>query len=179
MMALDEKNLSLPEPKDLRMRIAADGTWFHEGRPIRRPALVKLFAGILSRDENGKYWLTTPVERGEIAVEDVPFLAVEVAVEQDVSGGQIVRFRTNLDEWVVVDENHAIRVTSDVATGLPKPYIHVRDGLEARIARSTFYHLIEEAEERQVDGRPAMGVLSCGHFFVLGALDDDAETDEI
>ena len=90
------------------MRIAADGTWFYQGTPINRLPLVKLFASVLRREDDGEYWLVTPVERGRVRVEDAPFTAVEVTAE-DAGPGQRLIFRTNLDEIVALDEAHPLR----------------------------------------------------------------------
>lgn len=156
----------LPVGEDLDMRIAADGTWFHEGAPIGRKALVKLFASVLQRDPDGSYWLRTPVEAGRIAVEDVPFTAVEV--EREGAGrDQVLRFRTNLDEWVVAGGEHPIRVEIEAGSDRPRPYVLVRDGLEALILRPVFYRLVEFAEEAQ-DGSGRLGVWSSGAYFTLG-----------
>ncbi len=147
------------------MRIDRNGTWYYRGSPIGRLALVKLFSTILRRDPDGNYWLTTPVENGRIDVEDAPFMGVELIVEGDGSN-QIIRLRTNVDEVVILDRDHGLRVVHDPLSGEPRPYVHVRNGLEARLARAVYYHLIEVGEA--VEG--AFGVWSAGHFFALGPL---------
>ena len=144
------------------IRIAADGTWFHEGRAIRRKRLVKLFASVLKRDESGDYWLETPVEKGRIVVEDAPFTAVEVE-ESLRHGRKVLSFRTNLDDWVEAGEDHPIHVTVNQETGEPRPYVSVRNGLDALILRPVYYRLAEAAEEEE--GRS--GVRSNGVFFPL------------
>ncbi len=152
---------------DLDMRIGRDGTWFYHGSPIGRKPLVKLFASVLSRDDDGVYWLTTPAERGRVEVEDAPFVAVEV----DASGEgrrQSLRFRTNLDEAVTCDADHPIRVSHDAETGEPSPYLLVRERLEALIARSVFYQLVELGVEEEVGGMRLYGVWSEECFFPLG-----------
>lgn len=151
---------------DFNMRIDRDGTWFYQGSPIGRPALVKLFATVLRRDANGDHWLTTPAENGRIAVEDAPFVAVELMAE-GAGRAQVLRFRTNVDDVVTLDADHALRMVHD-PSGAPRPYIHVREGLEARIARPVFYHLVERGEASP-DDASAFGVWSAGRFFVLGA----------
>ena len=123
---------------DIGIRIAADGTWFHEGRPIARPSLVALFARVLRREADGGYWLVTPVERARIAVDDSPFVAVEM--ERRGSGeGQRLRFRTNLDEWVEAGTAHPLRFRPRPAATGKAPYLALRDGLEARVARAAWY----------------------------------------
>ncbi len=149
------------------MRIARDGTWFYHGSPIGRKPLVKLFASVLSRDEDGAYWLITPAEKGRIEVEDAPFLAVEVDA---VGNGraQSLRVRTNLDDEVTIDADHPIRVSHHAGTGEPSPYVLVRDRLEALIARPVFYQLVELGVEEVIDGDRLYGVWSEGCFFQLG-----------
>ena len=102
-------------PTDFGIRIAKDGTWYHNGLPFRRMPLVKLFATVLKRAENGDYLLVTPVERGTIEVEDAPFVAVEMTAEGE-GREQMLKFRTNLDEWVTADADHPIWLVIDVAT---------------------------------------------------------------
>ncbi len=131
------------------MRIAADGTWFYQKTPIGRPALVKLFASVLKR-EGDKYFLVTPVEKVGIIVEDVPFLAVELRVEHDARG-QVLNFRTNVDDWVAAGPGHALRFEPQAATGGLKPYLHVRRELWAKVTRALFYDLVELGEERDVE----------------------------
>jgi hypothetical protein len=159
-----------PDCRQYDMRIARDGTWFHQGGPIKRMALVKLFATVLRRDEAGDFWLVTPVERGRIAVEDAPFVAIELHAE-GTGKAQVLRLRTNLDHWVNVGARHPIRVTQNPDTGEPAPYVLVRDNLEARINRAVFYELAElvEPAETGTGGKDAMlGVWSAGVFFALG-----------
>ena len=153
---------------DFNMRIDRNGQWYYQGSPIGRLSLVKLFATVLRRDEEGVHWLTTPVENGRIDVEDSAFIAVELLTE-GVGRDQIVRFRTNLDDVVTLDAEHPLRVAQESASGEPRPYIYVRKGLEARIARPVFYHLIEKGEPAPGDDGN-FGVWSGGQFFALGKL---------
>lgn len=155
---------------DFDMRIGPDGTWFYRNSPIGRLPLVKLFASVLRREPDGSYWLVTPVERGTIIVDDVPFVAVEVDGEGEGPSRKL-SFRTNLDERVTADEAHPIRVEIDAATGEPRPYIHVRNGLEARILRPVYYQLVELGEFRELDGKESFGIWSGGRFFILGSID--------
>lgn len=151
------------------IRIARDGTWFYLGSPIGRKPLVKLFSTVLRREDDGSFWLVTPVERGLIEVEDAPFTAVELQVE-GTGRNQVLRFRTNLDDWVEAGPDHPIRVETNPATGEPSPYILVRDRLEALILRPVFYQLVEIGEETEEGGTPRLGVWSKGTFFTLGSL---------
>ena len=148
------------------MRITRDGTWHYLGTPIKRLPLVKLFSTVLRREDN-RYWLVTPVERGLIDVDDAPFVAVEVTVEGE---GQATRltFRTNLDEEILAGPEHPIRVEIDPATEEPAPYIHVRDNLEALIARPVFYELAELAEEVEDGQEIELRIWSNGTVFSLG-----------
>ncbi|MBZ0215628.1 MAG: DUF1285 domain-containing protein [Fimbriimonadaceae bacterium] len=151
---------------DLDMRIAFDGTWFYMGTPIGRLPLVKLFASVLRHDEDGKYYLVTPVEKCGIAVEDVPF----VAVEMDATGKdreQILTFRTNVDDHVRVDADHPLRFEDEAETDGLRPYILVRGRLEARVARAVFYELVNLGRDEMVDSVSYFGVWSSGQFFPM------------
>lgn len=152
---------------DFDMRIARDGTWYYRGSPIGRKPLVKLFSTVLRRDEAGGFWLVTPVERGRILVDDAPFVAVAMQAE-GTGADQRLTFTTNLDQIVTAGPDHPIRVAIDPDTGEPSPYVLVRAGLEALIARAVFYDLVELGEERETDGKRELGVWSGGSFFTLG-----------
>jgi hypothetical protein len=149
---------------DIDMRIAADGTWFYQKTPIGRPALVKLFASILKR-EGDKYYLVTPVEKVGLIVEEAPFLAVELKVEHDARG-QVLGFRTNVDDWIEAGPGHALRFEPEPTGGL-KPFLHVRRDLWAKVTRALFYDLVALGEEREVGGRSMFGVVSNGEFFAM------------
>jgi hypothetical protein len=153
---------------DLDMRIAADGTWYYLKTPIGRPALVKLFASVLKR-EGERYFLVTPVEKCGIAVDDAPFLAVEMNIE-DADTGRLLRFRTNVDEWVACGPDHGLSFATEATGGL-KPYLHVRRDLWAKLTRSLFYDLVALGEEREVGGRRMFGVASGGEFFAMAPAD--------
>lgn len=152
------------------MRIAADGTWFHDGAPIRRPALVKLFASILRREPDGRFVLVTPVESVGIVVEDAPFVAVEMAVEGEGADRRIA-FRTNVDDLVPLDADHALRFEEDGSGGL-RPYIHVRRGLWALCTRALTYDLVALAEERAIDGAAWLGIEAGGKFHPIAPAGD-------
>ena len=146
-----------------RFVIDRAGVWWHDGRPIRRTALVQLFATILRRDEDG-FWLQTPVEREAVVVEDAPFLGLAIDVVGS-GAGQEVRVATNIGEAVTISRSHRLRVEVDPTTEEPRPYVEVRPGLEARLVRSAFYHLIEVATE----DAGQLGVWSAGEHHRLGA----------
>jgi hypothetical protein len=150
---------------DIDMRIALDGTWFYLKTPIGRPELVKLFASVLKREAN-KYFLVTPVEKVGITVEDAPFLAVEMQA-QDQTGGRVLRFRTNVDDWIECGPDHALRFDPEPGTGGLKPYLHVRHDLWARLTRPLFYDLVALGEERDIEGRRMFGVASKNSFFAM------------
>jgi hypothetical protein len=154
---------------DLDMRIAADGTWFYLKTPIGRPALVKLFASVLKR-EGDKYYLVTPVEKCGIAVDDAPFVAVEMKVER-TEASRILHFRTNVDDWVACGAEHALRFEPEVHSSGLKPYLHVRRDLWAKVKRALFYDLVELGEERDIDGKRMFGVSSGGEFFAMAPAD--------
>jgi uncharacterized protein len=155
---------------DFGLFIRRDGTWFYRGSPIGRKPLVKLFASVLRRDDEGGYWLVTPAEKGRIQVEDVPFVAVEANVAGD-GREQTVTLRTNLDEIVTVGRDNPLRVVTDPTSGAPAPYVVVRDRLEARLLRPVFYELVERGEEISEGEARILGIWSGGEFFRLGALD--------
>lgn len=142
--------------------IRKDGTWFHEGTPIGREALVRLFSTVLRKDPDG-FHLVTPVEKMKITVEDAPFIATRV----DADGGAL-KFQTNVGDEVVAGPENEIRVEMDEASGEPRPYLHVRRGLEALIARPVFYELVELASERQTPQGAQLGVESNGAWFPVG-----------
>ncbi len=125
---------------------------------------------MLRRDAAGTYWLMTPAERGRITVADAPFIAVELNRRGD-GRDQALMVRTNIDDIVAVDATHPLRVAADAATGEPRPYVPVRNGLEARLARPVFYELVELGCEERVGDATLFGVWSKGIFFPLGDLD--------
>ncbi len=155
---------------EIDIRIAADGSWFHQQRRFQRDSLVKLFAGILRREDE-EYFLVTPAEKLRIEVEDAPFIATLVEnIEAD--GQQAIVFTTNLGERIVADHEHAIRVEIDADSNAPRPYVHVRDGLDALISRSAFYDLLNLAQENERDGAGYLSVTSMGEEFELGSTDE-------
>ena len=145
------------------MRIAADGSWFHEGRPIPRPALVKLFSTILRRETDGRHVLVTPVEKLDIEVEDAPFVAVE-ATSEGQGRARRIGFRLNTDDYVIAGSRNPLHVAAADGSA-PRPYLKVRGGLEALIARPVFYELVEWA---LAEGGDEVGLWSDGMFFRFG-----------
>jgi uncharacterized protein len=151
---------------DIDIRIARDGTWYHEGSPIGRKELVRLFSTILRRDPDG-YVLVTPGEKMRIVVEDAPFLAVLLDVEGEGRTRRLA-FTTNVGDETVAGCDNPIRVETDPDTDEPAPYVHVRKGLEARIARAVFYQLADLAVPGDGADAGFLGVWSGGCFFRLG-----------
>lgn len=149
----------------LNMRVARDGTWFYHGSPIPRKEMVCLFASMLTRRDDGNYWLVGPGEEGIIEVEDVPFLAVEM-FRCGSGRDAVVSFRTNVDEIVTLNGNHPLRVDCAGAA----PYIFLRTGIEARLVRSVYYDMVSSGVEETVDGKPLYGIWSAGQFFPLGCV---------
>lgn len=148
---------------DSEMRIARDGTWFHQGTPIARENMVRLFSTILRREADGSHVLVTPVEKLSIAVEDAPFVAVEVKSEGKGEDRRLA-FRLNTGDMVVAGPAHRLRFAE--RDGEPAPYLAVRGGMEALIARAPFYELAEMAI---ADGGDPAGVWSDGAFFAMEA----------
>ncbi|VVT12874.1 conserved hypothetical protein [Sphingomonas sp. EC-HK361] len=146
---------------DSEMRIARDGTWYHQGSPIGRTAMVRAFSRILRREEDSGYVLVTPVEKLDIAVEDAPFVAVELKAEGTGRDARLA-FRLNTGDMVTASAEHPLRF--EERDDGPHPYLHVRGGLEALVARSLYYELAEFALAGP-DEPP--GVWSAGAFFAL------------
>lgn len=150
---------------DSEMRIAADGTWFHQGSPIGRAAMVRLFSTVLRREPDGGHVLVTPVEKLDIAVDDAPFTAIELRAE-GAGEDRRLAFRLNTGDIVVAGPEHPLRFDSR-ADG-PHPYLHVRgkigNGLEALIARAVYYELAELAI---ADGGDPPVLWSDGAYFAL------------
>jgi hypothetical protein len=151
-----------PNCGEIDIVIKKNGLWFHEGTPIGREALVRLFSTVLRKDPDGIY-LVTPVEKMKITVEDAPFIAVRVD-----RAGEALSFITNVGDEVEAGPDHAIRVEMDAETGEPRPYIHVRGGLEALINRPVFYELVEMATLRDGDQGRRHYVRSNGAWFAVG-----------
>ncbi|MEX2131540.1 MAG: DUF1285 domain-containing protein, partial [Pseudohongiellaceae bacterium] len=151
---------------DMDMRIAADGTWYHQGSPLGRIAMLRLFASVLKR-EGDEYFLVTPVEKLRIKVDDCPFIATQLEVSGSGST-QVLHFITNTGESVIANAEHAIRVDPG-DNGEPHPLLHVRSNLWALIHRNVFYRLVDLAEHRPGVDTTVTGVMSEGEFFPLGS----------
>jgi hypothetical protein len=147
---------------DIGMKIRADGVWLYQGSPIGRMALVKLFAGVLRKDADGRHYLVTPAEKVDVAVEDAPFLAVEMEVRGS-GRAQALVFRTNVDDIVAAGAEHPLRFVVEPGSGGLKPYLLVRGRLEALVTRALYYDLVELA----VDDGDGLGLWSGGRFFPM------------
>ncbi|MEW4448500.1 DUF1285 domain-containing protein [Qipengyuania sp. JC766] len=145
---------------DSRMRIAADGTWFHDGTPVTRPAMVRAFSGLLSRDDQGRHWLFSPFEKLSIEVEDAAFIATDVSENEGA-----LAFRLNTDDIVVAGPDHRLEARGDAET--PALYLHVRRGCEARLNRSTYEQLARIALDRSAGDGDEWTVTSQGERFSL------------
>jgi uncharacterized protein len=143
------------------MRIARDGTWHHQGTPIGRPEMVRLFSTVLRREPDGSHVLVTPAEKLEIEVDGAPFRAVEMTSEGHGQGRRIA-FRLDTGDALMMDSDHALRILQ-TADG-PSPRLLVRQGLEAELSRSVYYELAELA---LAEGNDPPGVWSGGTFFPL------------
>lgn len=147
---------------DIDMRIAQDGTWFYMNSPIGRKPLVKLFASVLRHDDDGRYYLVTPVEKCGIRVDDAPFTAIRMRVEGK-GQEQIIKFETNVDDEVTVDAEHPLWFAVEEKTDGLKPYVLVRARLEALVSRALFYDLVAAGSVRD----EWFGVWSSGRFFPM------------
>ena len=149
---------------DLDMEIRADGTWFYMGTPIGRQPLVRLFSTVLRKDDDGRTYLVTPVEKVGIRVEDAPFLAVEMSV-RDADGHRTLVFRTNVGDVVEVDRAHPLRFEIADGNSELKPYLLVRGRLEALVSRAVMYDLVELGETVDIDGVAMFAIRSGGEIF--------------
>ena len=160
---------------DIDMRIASDGTWFYMGTPIGRQNMVRLFSSVLRKDEDGKTYLVTPVEKIGIMVDDAHFVAISVELAEE-NGGTSLCFTTNVGDKVIASENNPIRVEVDAESGEPRPYLLVRGRLEALISRNVYYELIEKGDVIIEDGVSSCSIESAGKRFSLGSWPEDIGT---
>jgi len=153
---------------DINISIRADGSWWHEGQPFARPKVARMLASLLRLDDEG-YCLVTPVERWRVQVEDLPLVAVEADFHDDAWW-----FTTQFDDVVRLDAEHPLSVTM-TPQGEAVPQLPVRFGLAARLHRNVYYQLVDAAETRHLgDGTMEMGLMSDGHWFALGQLEDES-----
>lgn len=154
---------------EIDMRIARDGTWYHEGSPIGRASMVKMFSRILWQ-ENNVYYLKTPVEKVEIQVDDLPFLFIHVEAVESAGKQQLV-FTGTAEDRVVAGPEHPLVVTQNRASGEPEPALSVRFGMWGRINRNVFYQLVEMGSvEPCAEGGEELVIYSCGERYSLGRL---------
>ena len=155
---------------DIDMTISKSGKWYYMGSEIKRPAMVKLFSGILRLESDNSYYLVTPVEKVRIRVEDAPFVAVAITKEQS-EGMNTVTFRTNLNDEIVLSKENPLSIEIK-QNGEPSPYITVRNNLRALISRSVFYELVDLAETIPIDGVPYLAIKSQGEIFKIHKVED-------
>ena len=158
---------------DIGMRVGGDGVWFYQGSPIGRQALVRLFARVLRRDADGRHYLVTPVEKVDVAVDDAPFLAVEMEA-RGAGPDQLLTFRTNVDDVVRCGPERPLRFVVEASSDGLKPYLLVRGRLEALVTRAVYYDLVELA----VTEGKRFGVWSGGQFFAMAGADAIAASRE-
>ena len=147
---------------DIGMKIGADGVWLYQNSPIGRMPLVKLFAGVLRKDADGRHYLVTPAEKIDVAVDDAPFLAVEMEV-RGAGASQSLIFRTNVDDIVAAGPEHPLRFAVEPDNSGLKPYLRVRGRLEALVTRALVHDLVEIAVEEGC----GLGVWSGSAFFPM------------
>jgi uncharacterized protein len=171
---LEQMQITAPPPlhlwnpkqvSDIDLEIKADGTWFHEGSPIKRQRLVRLFSRVLKRERDGRYFLVTPVEKCPVRVEQLPFVAVLMHV---VGAGeaQILQFTTNVADEISVDAEHPMTMET-LHDGTRVPVVEVRAGLRAILSRNVYYQLMSLLTVASVDGELWYGVWSSGRFFTI------------
>ena len=151
---------------DIDMKIMRNGKWFYMGTEIKRPAMVKLFSGILRLDSDNFYYLVTPVEKVRISVEDAPFIATSLISENKDNINHLY-FITNVNEKILLTKNNPLEIKINNITEEPSPYIFVRKNLKALISRSVFYELIELASKKNIDGKDCLVIDSAGEVFKL------------
>ena len=155
---------------NIDMTISKSGKWYYMGSEIKRPAMVKLFSGILRLESDNSYYLVTPVEKVRIQVEDAPFVAVAITKEQS-EGMNTVTFRTNLNDEIVLSKENPLSIEIK-KNDEPFPYIIVRNNLRALISRSVFYELVDLAETIPIDGVPYLAIKSQGEIFKIHKVED-------
>ena len=152
---------------ELNIKIDKEGRWYYNNSPIGRMGLVKLFSSVIEKDKDDTYWLVTPAEKGQIYVEDAPFMAVECEVN-GTGKKQVLTFRTNIDDYVKAGGGNPLFFRVDSETNEPQPYILVRKNLEAKLTRSVFYQVVDLGVEELIKGERMFGVWSKTNFFIIG-----------
>jgi len=152
---------------DMDLTITRDGQWMYQDHPIPRESATRLFSRILRREDDGEFYLVTPVEKWRIQVEDTPLLAHSPTLRGE-GRDQVLSVTTNMGDTLDIGEAHPLDIGHYQQTGEPRPVVLVREGIEARLPRSAFYHLVELAQEQNVDGEPWLGVFSQGKFWKIG-----------
>lgn len=165
-VARDVDRWDPPYCGDIGLRIARDGSWHYRGSPITRMGLIKLFASILRKDQDGRTYAVTPAEKVDVAVDDAPFMAVELAISGQ-GEQQLLTVRTNVDDVVAIGADHPIRFECQLPDGGLKPYVRVRGQLDALCTRSVYAELVSLAEARASDG--ALGFWSGGCWWQMTA----------
>lgn len=154
---------------EMDMRIARNGDWFYQGTKLSRQSLVKLFSSILKLDDDGAYYLVTPVEKFRITVDDAPFVAHSL-VREGEGTGQTLWLTTNTGDRLRVDDEHPLWVEG-ADKDAPSPYVRVRRNLDALIERQTFYELASQALAGEGEHAGRLGVFSAGNFYPIGNAD--------
>ena len=148
--------------------IARDGQWLYQGNPIGREAIVRLFSTILRREEDGHYYLVTPVEKWRITVEDAPLLAHSLQATGE-GREQVLSVTTNTGETIEIGEEHPLQIGTYEGTDEPRPVVNLRNGIEARLVTAAYYDLADLVTEESIAGETAIGVWSNGNFYKIGA----------
>lgn len=154
---------------DIDLKIDHQGRWFHEGSPFQRTSLVRLFSTLLRKEPDGCFYLITPVEKVLVQVVEVPFLIIAAKVEGQGSN-QMIHLETNVSDLLLLDAEHPLWIVTQ-ADGEPRPYVRVRDQLDARILPQVFYQLVDLAETVQVNQQTCLQLHSAGCTFSLGCFD--------
>lgn len=155
---------------DIDLSIDHQGQWFHEGQPFLRTSLVRLFSTLLRKEPDGCYYLITPVEKVRVQVAEVPFLILAAEVEAQGTDRQIIRLESNVSDQLVLDADHPLWVETR-ADGEPRPYVRVRDQLDARVLPQVFYQLVDLAEAVSMNQQTCLQLHSAGCTFLLGCFD--------
>ncbi|MDL0429556.1 DUF1285 domain-containing protein [Marinobacter sp. TBZ242] len=153
---------------DIDIVVARDGQWLYQGTPIAREAIVRLFSTILRREDDGHYYLLTPVEKWRISVEDAPLIAHSLQASGE-GREQVLSVTTNTGETIEIGEEHPLHVGTYEGTDEPRPVVKLRHGTEARLVTAAYYDLADLATEGQADGETAIGVWSNGNFYKIAA----------